>query len=90
MHFEDLSLLNCSCVTRVRILTSKIIYSQTYAQKDQNSSTNQTPKSEIFFIEPALGIITQTACMGKRSNAAEPIRVPGPKPANHRDKKSQA
>jgi hypothetical protein len=51
-----------------------------YAQNDQASSTNQTPKSEIFFIEPALGITTQTAWIGNRSNAAEPTRVPGPKP----------
>ena len=55
-----------------------------YAQKDQNSSTSQTPKSEIFFLEPALGITTQTACIGNISNAAEPTRVPGPRPANQK------
>jgi len=55
-----------------------------YAQNDQNSSTNQTPISDIFFNEPAFGTITQTAWIGNRSNAAEPTSVPGPKPKNHK------
>lgn len=55
--------------------------SQTYAQNDQNSSTSQTPISDIFFKVPAFGTTTQTAWIGNRSNAAEPTSVPGPKPA---------
>lgn len=51
-----------------------------YAQNDQNSSTSHTPRSAIFFSSPAFGTTTQMAWMGKRSNAAEPTSVPGPKP----------
>lgn len=68
-------------------VTSKIIYNQIYAQKDQKSSTSQTPISAIFFSSPTLGTTTQTAWMGKRSNAAEPTSVPGPKPINKRNGK---
>ena len=61
------------------------MYNQIYAQKDQKSSTIQTPKSDIFFNSPAFGTTTQTAWMGNRSNAAEPTSVPGPKPVNQAD-----
>lgn len=63
-----------------------MMYNQTYAQNDQKSSTSQTPISDIFFNSPAFGTITQIAWIGKRSNAAEPTSVPGPKPIEEKEK----